>query len=454
MNRMRRILGSFALAAALVAVPSVAAPVCNGLTATVYVNGGFIVGGPNNGSVYTGTLNGGNGSDVIVGTSGADIINGGNGEDTICALEGNDTVSGGNGNDWVDGGGGDDSLFGENGSDTLQGGGGNDTVDGGSGPDVCGGETLVGCESTIQTKLIVIVEVRGGSAVPSDFTVRVDGNTVGYLQAAGVGAPGYGFNLNPGYYITDAAWVPGYAMDREDYDNPGDCNSLIGVGEQKICTITMNFLAPANVGDTLSCATVDAASSGWYGQYFNYPHSRDDMYNTYAGNDPVVPGDGYAGTLRGQPLVFGDDAYEWYHAGGWGDYSRFARIDPDLYFGEYYWPFYGNGGLVEEETYLPGTDNHFGAHWSGVVTVPAPGVYGFLGRLSDSLYIYVNGDLQPILQFQIPGTQLVRFGGTLELKTGDLVDIFYANRQSSGSSSFMIQFLNPAVTVKPYCSSL
>lgn len=434
---MRRYLASLAfLIAALVAAQAqAAAPTCNGQVATIYVEAGLIVGGPDNGLSYLGTLTGTNGPDVIVGTGGADVINAGNGDDTVCALGGDDTVDGNNGADWINGGSGTNSINGGNGN-----------------KDVCINGTFTNCEEVTETstQLIVIVEVRGGPAVPSDFTVRVDGNPgSGYLQAPGVGAPGHVFNVNPGYYITDVARVSGYAMDREDYGNPSDCiaNPNIVEGETRTCTITMNYLPPANVGDTLSCAAIEAAESGWYGEYFNYPWSRDDMYHTYGGEGTVAPGDGFAGTLRGEPLVFGDDAYEWYHAGAWGDYFRFARID-DLYFGEQYLPFYGS--LVEEVTYLPDADYHFGVHWSAVVTVPAPGTYYFLGRLSDSLYIYVNDQLQQILQFQIPGTQFVRFSGALDLAAGDVIDVYYANRTSGGSSAFMLRFLDPNVTVEPY----
>jgi len=108
-------------------VPPPPAPMCNGQTATIYVNNqGIIVGGPNNGQPYSGKLNGTAGADVIVGT---------NGRDETSARGGNDVVCGGGNNDELEGGGGRDQLFGGDGNDILEGEGGNDTLTGGRGAD-------------------------------------------------------------------------------------------------------------------------------------------------------------------------------------------------------------------------------------------------------------------------------------------------------------------------------
>lgn len=111
-------------------------PVCNGTTATIYVSGSTIVGGPNNAQAYAGVLNGTNGSDVIVGTAGGDTISGGNSNDTICGGDGNDTIYGGDGNDMVLGGAGTDTIYGEHGGDTIYGENGNDVIYGGPGNDL------------------------------------------------------------------------------------------------------------------------------------------------------------------------------------------------------------------------------------------------------------------------------------------------------------------------------
>ncbi len=68
------------------------APTCQGQTATIYVESGVIVGGPDDGQTYGGTLNGTSGHDVIVGTSGDDVISGNGGVDVVCAGDGRDTL--------------------------------------------------------------------------------------------------------------------------------------------------------------------------------------------------------------------------------------------------------------------------------------------------------------------------------------------------------------------------
>ncbi len=115
------------------------APGCFGNRATIYVEDGIIIGGPQNGETYLGMLLGTDGNDIIVGTLQSDHIEGFDGNDTICALAGHDTVYAGDGHDIVDGDIGDDQLFGEDGHDSLYGIVGFDTVVGGDGMDECQG---------------------------------------------------------------------------------------------------------------------------------------------------------------------------------------------------------------------------------------------------------------------------------------------------------------------------
>ncbi|MGH2608632.1 MAG: calcium-binding protein, partial [Tepidiformaceae bacterium] len=159
------------------------APVCFGTLATIYVQGGVIVGGPKDGQPYAGQLDGTSGNDVIVGTDARDIVEAGAGADKICggggddllkgqgdadqleAGDGNDTVEGGTGNDVILGGAGNDLLKAQDGNDLVDAGEGNDTVEGGPGDDDLdggpgtdmlkgqtgidrcrNGETLEGCE--------------------------------------------------------------------------------------------------------------------------------------------------------------------------------------------------------------------------------------------------------------------------------------------------------------------
>ena len=145
---MQSVLRSSALiylvvAAGLVSIPFTAlgqsAPTCDGQTATIWVQGGFIVGGDDNGESYSGTLNGTSGNDVIVGTSDDDVLDGKSGNDIICGLQGEDSIEGGFGDDRVFGDDGDDDLEGNDDQDIVCGGNGNDTIYGGIGNDtLCG----------------------------------------------------------------------------------------------------------------------------------------------------------------------------------------------------------------------------------------------------------------------------------------------------------------------------
>ena len=144
------------------------APYCYGEVATVYVDSGFIVGGPDDGDAYTGELKGTFGDDVIVGTDGDDEIEGRGGADYICSGLGDDTIEGdsgddvifgGEGNDTIDGsigtdivcgGAGDDSIEGGTGDDKIDSGPGSDTVEGDTGSDICtNSETVTSCEDTV-----------------------------------------------------------------------------------------------------------------------------------------------------------------------------------------------------------------------------------------------------------------------------------------------------------------
>jgi hypothetical protein len=121
--------------------PTAAGPMCNGQTATIYVNAqGRIVGGSDNGKRYKGELRGTNGADVIVGTDDEDEIDGKGGDDILCGGDDDDELEGGSGNDQLLGEAGKDKLESEGGNDILVGGDGNDELEGGSGNDQLLGE--------------------------------------------------------------------------------------------------------------------------------------------------------------------------------------------------------------------------------------------------------------------------------------------------------------------------
>ena len=118
------------------------APLCEGRTASIYVEDGLVVGGPLHGETYAGILMGTSNIDVIVGTPDYDMIIGGEAEDTICGLGGDDVLFGGPSSDRLYGGEGTDVLMGEGGDDLLDGGAAEDVCDGGEGENI-----ILSCEA-------------------------------------------------------------------------------------------------------------------------------------------------------------------------------------------------------------------------------------------------------------------------------------------------------------------
>jgi cysteine-rich repeat protein len=240
---------------------SAAAPLCNGQTADIYVEAGFIVGGPDDGLAYADILNGTSGADVMVGTSGADTINGNQNGDTICAGDGDDTVNGGNGTD---------TIFGEDGNDVLRGGNGTDTVNGGNGQDFCNGNngpTILQCEANDFEGVLIIKK----DSVPDhsqnfaftsvttalNFSLDDDGNgvlqNIMTLTLSGAVAPG-GTN----YTVTESA-VAGWNVTSIVCDDTGDASTTTNLGarsatinldEANIVTCTFTNTAVNSDGDS------------------------------------------------------------------------------------------------------------------------------------------------------------------------------------------------------------
>jgi hypothetical protein len=108
---------------------------CSGLTPTIYVDSGRIVGGPDDGRRYRGYIRGTNGDDIIFGTDYSERIYGRRGDDRICAFAGNDRIYGQRGEDTGYGGSGHDRLYGGKDNDVLIGGSGVDRLYGQWGDD-------------------------------------------------------------------------------------------------------------------------------------------------------------------------------------------------------------------------------------------------------------------------------------------------------------------------------
>ncbi|GMU74416.1 MAG: hypothetical protein AMXMBFR44_6130 [Candidatus Campbellbacteria bacterium] len=294
------------------------------------------------------------------------------------------------------------------------------------------------------TLLTIIKKVLGEGLLSSgDFTLGLSWYTGDNDNESfpGEDEPGTTFEVNPGTFIVGENLTPGYSMLRDNICVGGQ----IDEGETVTCTITNKYLPQG--GDDYMCEDFPQLS-GWYGQYYNYPKSRDDMYDVYNG-DPVPGNDGLGSSIHGEPVLLGDDAYEWYNT---EDYFRFSRVDADLEFGEMFFPFYGSS--VEEVVYYPDVDYHFGVHWSGEVTVPVDGAsYNFTGKVDDDLWIYVNGNLH---NFPAPAPTGVHgpvaISGALTLSSGDIIDIYYAERAPS-EAAMRFAFTDEGVSVQPHSAS-
>jgi cysteine-rich repeat protein len=290
-----------------------AAPLCNGITATIYVEAGLIVGGPNNGDVYAGVLNGDGSDDVIVGTTGDDTINAGGGNDLVCGDAGNDTIYGegqdddlwgDDGNDVLDGGGGADILRGRAGNDELRGGGGADTLNGGAGYDTLrgeggnddldgqadddncdgggqGGDTETDCENTDSFKGIIVIN-KDASPDSADiftftglggFTLQDDGdeNTdpSQYVVYRDAGVYNVTETADPNWTVQNVECFDADGSTTVDVPN-GSAAINIDAGEIVECTFTnIPYVSPLpagcdfelDPGDDIQAA-IDAADAG------------------------------------------------------------------------------------------------------------------------------------------------------------------------------------------------
>jgi uncharacterized repeat protein (TIGR01451 family) len=300
------LLSTFAFALPSTAQAVSVPPMCNGLSATVYVQGGLIVGGPNNGQTYFGILNGGNGGDVIVNTNSVGVINGGNGDDTICAASGASSINSGNGADYISVGNGSGSIDSGNGNDTIitgsgpvaysvNSGSGDDTVflgtgagsiDGGSGSDMCtagngayngnggyagvpGAFSISNCEggvNTSETTLALCTDNLDNDADTlidlfdpscSAFKPKVVVNKVVVNDNGGTAvASNFSFKMNGGSSVpfeadasNNVTVAPGAFSVVEDAASGytasyAGCSGTIAAGETKTCTVTNNDDAP------------------------------------------------------------------------------------------------------------------------------------------------------------------------------------------------------------------
>jgi len=179
-----------------------------------------------------------------------------------------------------------------------------------------------------------------------------------------------------------------------------------GLTDTDTCTITVESpnQLPVPIIET----------GGFLGRYFNLPGDHPDVEGPITG---IVTGDS----------PFNHDWYE-------EQYYSFTRLDPDLAFGNDFFP-------VDEG--LPGDPHYFAVHWQATLRVPVSGVYPFEIGSDDDSWVYVDNqmvcDLGGIHALSITTH-------TAYLSAGEhRLDIYFAERKSV-QSGFHFRFFDDNVT--------
>ncbi|MFH1650196.1 MAG: PA14 domain-containing protein [Candidatus Woesearchaeota archaeon] len=169
------------------------------------------------------------------------------------------------------------------------------------------------------------------------------------------------------------------------------------------------------------------SEQGWYARYYNYFSTHPDM---------ELPNVQWPDATHGDPLSSVQNwTADWYDA----QYFKFARVDTSLMFGNEFYPF----NMTPEET-TNGHEYHFGARWSGIVDIEAPGNYSFVLGSDDDSWVYVNGQL--VLNNAGVHMDTMK-NGIVYLEDGDVIDVFFAERHTIQST---MNFDFNEVLVHPY----
>lgn len=162
-------------------------------------------------------------------------------------------------------------------------------------------------------------------------------------------------------------------------------------------------------------AVIGDILTGYKGTYFNLPADHPDVEGAVTG---VVTGD--------SPFN-----HDWYDP----QYFSFSRIDPNLTFGNGFFPV---------DSGLPGDPNYFSVCWQANITVPESDNYSFLMGSDDDSWLYIDGTMV----IDLGGIHaLSEDTGTVYLEPGiHSLALYFAERHLT-ESGFYFKFMDPRVDV-------
>lgn len=172
-------------------------------------------------------------------------------------------------------------------------------------------------------------------------------------------------------------------------------------------TYTPTTNTPGTVLGAATCSVNLSSDFGYWGAYFNLPSTHPDV-RVWKGDE--IP----------HALVAREN--DWYSA----KYFRFDRIDPNLKFGNGFFPIDGD---------QPGDPNFFAVEWRAIISVPANGSYNYTITSDDDSWVFVDGNLMTNLSGIHRAKTETK---SLTLSQGyHTLEIYYADRaRSQANMSF------------------
>ncbi|MFA5009724.1 MAG: PA14 domain-containing protein [Patescibacteria group bacterium] len=217
-------------------------------------------------------------------------------------------------------------------------------------------------------------------------------------------------------------------LNYDNYDRIEDVeNGGIKLG-QTYYAVAFNVLAepeedPCDFGE----------QTGWFGQYYDYTANHQDMN---------LPTGVWPDKTHGDPLSkTATWTADWYDS----DYFVRSQVDPSLNFGNDFFPL--DSPVLVEDPAGSGHNYHFGAHWSGKVTVGTEGDYNFALKSDDDAWVYLDGEL---IKDNSGIHQPQENNGSAHMTVGThIVDIFFAERHTV-QSYMAFAFENQDLLIVPY----